>query len=77
MDYNGTSSTNGSPLANYDKLKQELIVEFRKELQSFKSDIINCKQFYCLALEYFFKSDLIFYLIFSYSKRAEEIKEQA
>ncbi len=48
---NGYSSTNGinghdsSPNSpngiNYDKLKQELVVEFRKELQSFKSDIIT------------------------------------
>ena len=42
---NGMTETNanGSALFNYDKLKQELIVEFRKELQTMKSDIINCK----------------------------------
>ncbi len=48
---NSASSSNGStapieltsPLSNYEKLKQELILEFRKELQTFKADIINCK----------------------------------
>lgn len=33
---------NGNSI-NYEKLKQELIVEFRKELQTFKADIISCK----------------------------------
>ena len=33
---------------SYDKLKQELISEFRKELQVIKSDIINCKLIFVL-----------------------------
>ena len=37
-----TNGTNGNSINNYEKLKQELIVEFRKELQTFKADIISC-----------------------------------
>jgi hypothetical protein len=37
-------------------LKQELIVEFRKELQTFKADIISCNKFN------FFKEKFNFYL---------------
>lgn len=36
---NGVYSSDQS--INYDKLKQELITEFRKELQTFKQDIVN------------------------------------
>jgi hypothetical protein len=53
-----TNSNNSISSSDYDRLKQELIVEFRKELQNFKSDIINCKWF----LFYFIK----FYHFFSY-----------
>ncbi|RNA31235.1 enabled -like protein [Brachionus plicatilis] len=38
---NGTNGAYSSDSINYDKLKQELIVEFRKELQTFKQDIVN------------------------------------
>ncbi len=40
---NSNNSNDNSTNVNYDKLKQELIVEFRKELQSIKADIISCK----------------------------------
>jgi hypothetical protein len=46
---NGNTNNENSPNApnngsiNYDKLKQEIIVEFRKELQLIKADIISCK----------------------------------
>ena len=51
---NGTSYSNGaadqsssaaaaSSTLNLDKLKQELVNEFRKELQTFKADIVSSK----------------------------------
>ena len=39
---NGTESNSGTSV-NYEKLKQELIIEFRKELQIVKTEIINSK----------------------------------
>ena len=41
-----TTEVNGNSANNYEKLKQELIVEFRKELQAFKADIVSCKEFF-------------------------------
>lgn len=42
---NGVSHTNGNnnglDATSYDRLKQELMSEFRKELQMIKSDIVN------------------------------------
>jgi hypothetical protein len=62
------SSNNGSnsiSSSDYDRLKQELIVEFRKELQNFKSDIINCKLFTFLFLYFTIKrfTNFIFSII--------------
>ena len=34
-------NTNGLDATSYDRLKQELMSEFRKELQMIKSDIVN------------------------------------
>ena len=45
-----SSNTSNNGSINYDKLKQELIVEFRKELQSIKADIISCKTEFKLNL---------------------------
>jgi hypothetical protein len=47
---------------NYDRLKQELVVEFRKELQSFKGDIINGNS------QVFFFNNLSFYPAHEYKK---------
>ena len=41
--HHAESPTSSSGGINYDKLKQELVAEFRKELQSFKADIISGK----------------------------------
>ncbi len=40
---NGTTGDSAGNGINYDRLKQELVIEFRKELQSFKGEIINGK----------------------------------
>lgn len=75
---NGTSSSQEPNSASYDKLKQELIIEFRKELQTFKQDIINCNFFFKFNSSWFDLGDLIFLFFFfikkkSYFKRATEI----
>jgi hypothetical protein len=60
---NGTESTSLTSF-NYDKLKQELMGEFRKELQTIKADIINSQ--YYLRLHFCFFLLISEFLLFIY-----------